>query len=182
MKIRRGDIESLIPVLDRLGQHTAPFIVYFVARNIQVIRPIVEAIQAARAPIPGFDVYTQEHKALCLKHAKRDAQARPVSDSVKTPQGLETTYAMADQGVFDEELNQLNAKHKELRDNVMEQQVQLRRLLQEKIEVELVILRMSDCPEGVIDGNTAGFLMALNLLEWDTEVPLKSVPNKAKEE
>lgn len=187
MKVRRKDIESLIPVLDRLGQHTAPFVVYFVARNIQVIRPIVEAIQLARAPIPGFDAYTQKHKALCLKHAERDAQARPVSDSVKTPQGLEVTYAIADQVAFDVELNQLNIKHEAIRNKAMEQQMQLRRLLQEKIEVELVTLRMSDCPKDVIDGNTAGFLLALNLLEWDTAIPgadrvpanlLQSVPKE----
>ena len=178
MQIRHRDIESLIPVLDRLGQSTAPFLVYFVARNIQIMRPVSEAIRLARAPIPGVDVYMQEHKTLCLKHAERDAQARPISTHVKTMQGEEVTYAIADKGAFDEELNQLNAKHAEIRDKVMEQQTQLRRLLQEQVDVELVTMRMSDCPEGVIDGNTAGFLMALNLLKWDTAVPLKSVPKE----
>lgn len=188
MKIRHGDIESLIPVLNRLGPQTAPFVVYFVARNIQVIRPIMQAIQAARAPVSGFEEYTQAHKALCLKHAKCDAQARPISESVQTPGGLETTYAIEDQGAFDAGLVTLNEKHVTIRAAIMEQQAQLRRLLHEAVEVELVTLRMSDCPKDVIDGNTAGFLMGLNLLEWDIpakgadKVSLQVVPDGVEEE
>jgi len=82
-----------------------------------------------------------------------------------------TAYDIKDHGAYDAEHSKLIVQYKHVLEAREQQREKLVELLESYAEVPLLKIKMSNCPQGVITGKIACFLMSLDLLEWDIEKP-----------
>lgn len=170
MKITNADIERLSKVLLDLGKHPAgPRFVHFIVYNTGLLRVPLEAISDAREVTPGFPEYEREHQLLCIQHAERDSNGRPISSRIDTPEGPGTSYAIKDQEAFQADLRALEAEHELVRQRHMKRYTELVGLLKEEIDLPLKQVKASDFPAELLTGNVVSFFMRIGLVVWDLD-------------
>jgi hypothetical protein len=174
MKIRNSQVDTLSQVLGSLGAHVGAKLVYFVAMNLRSLQPIVESLRAARKASPGYLEYERRRNLLCIEYANRDEQLQPISNIVSLPGGggTATVYVIKERKAeFDTACAELDKEFQDVCQQKMAQEVEVHALMQQEVAIDLVRIRMSECPEDVITGDIAAVLMAADLLEWDVEKP-----------
>jgi hypothetical protein len=173
MKVRNSQVDSLFQAIESLTPRTDTVLVYFVAMNLPVLRRNVEALRAVRKPSPDYLEYEQRRNRLCVEYADRDAQSRPISEQVALPGGgTVTVYSMDERKEeFDAACALLDTEFQDVCQQRMTQEVEVHALMQQEVDVDLVSIRMSECPAGVITGGMATVLMETGLLVWDVEKP-----------
>jgi hypothetical protein len=169
-KITHTQILILDAVFKRLGSATEPWFAYTVAKNKTAMAPVLEALQAARQRSPEFEKFEAARKQLLEKHANKDASGAPIAKRTTLPDGsVQETYDIADQAALSAELQELITSE-EYADIIRKEEarlVKLQELLTSTVEVDLVPIRMSEAPEGILTGNDMSVLMEAGLLDWD---------------
>lgn len=172
MTIKNSQVEGLSRILTQLGTFTGVKLVYFVAMNLQRLQLAVAAIQTAQKPIPGYAEYEQRRNALCSKYADRDSQSRPIRQRIKVPGGEATIYDIVERREeCDAALAILDSEFDVVRQARMAQEAEIHAFMQQEADVDLVKIKMSECPPETLTGDVAAVLMAAGILEWDIEKP-----------
>jgi hypothetical protein len=172
MTIKKGQVDGVVGALGFLGDFTGACLAYFVAINLQRLQPILVALGNARKPVPGAVQHERQHQALCVEYADRDEKGRPIYRRAEVPGGVGVIYDIHDrQGEYEEALNKLNEQSRDIQQAQMKQAADVRALLEQEIDVELVTIKASECPEEAFTGNVVAVLMAAGLLEWDIQTP-----------
>lgn len=114
---------------------------YAIAKNINILKPEVEAIQETAKPRESFVEYDTARIELCKKHAKKDEQGEAVMKG--------GDFDIEDMKAFDKELKKLQETHKQALDDRETQMKELDALLKEESPIELHKITLSDIPEDI---------------------------------
>ena len=133
---------------------------YAVAKNLRRLGEEVESIQKASETSKEFNEYETARIELAKKNAKKDADGKPVTEEEKDEKGkvVSTTFVIENQKTFDKELEALRATHKEALDGRQKQIDEFNALLDEKSDVELHKIKLSDVPQDITTEQMNGIL------------------------
>lgn len=121
---------------------------YAIARNINILKPLVESLKSAISPRDNFEEYEKLRIALCEKHAKKDDKGN-AETAIMNPMTGQTKYVLEDEAAFEKELKKLDEKHKETLEEREKQEEEFKKLLEEETPVELHKISLSEIPEDI---------------------------------
>ena len=150
----KQDALNLYNSLDKLGDLTGVKFAYGISKNINILKPEVDALQEASKPSDEFTAYEKLREELLKKHAKKDKDDKPVI--------VDNSYVLADQKGFDVGFKKIQKEHKKAIDDRQAQVDEVEKLLKEKVEVKLHMIKTEDVPENI---STAQFHSISDLIE-----------------
>lgn len=114
---------------------------YAIARNIAILKPIIESLKKAQEPSVEFQKYDLERVVIAEKYAKKDENGKPVI--------IGESYIFEDKKIFDKEVETLQKKHKKAIDERTKQIEDFNKLLEEESTVALNLINIKDVPEEI---------------------------------
>lgn len=114
---------------------------YAIAKNINILKPEVEAIQETAKPREEFGTYDKARVELCKKHAKKDEAGEVMMKG--------NDFDIEDMRAFSKELKKLQEEHKQALDDREAQMKELDTLLKEESTIELHKIALADVPEDI---------------------------------
>ncbi len=172
MPLTNSQVENLSILLLRLGEKKHPMLAYRVAMTNQAIRPVLEALKAARAPAPDFLEFATKHGELCEQCAEKDAVGHPLKKRVPVPaqNGWVDDYVIADAKAYQKGTKDLEGEYAEAIATETKRQQQVAVLLQETVELEFSHgIKYSWCKE-LLSGNDMMLMLDCELLQLDEEL------------
>lgn len=121
---------------------------YGVVKNINIIKPEIEALQKSMEMSEEFQKYEEERIALARKHATKDEKGMPMTKA--------NSFVIADMEAWKKDFDELNEVNKEIVSAREEQIKEYNKLLEEDITVELYKIKMEDVPQDITTGQLEG--------------------------
>jgi len=137
----KQDALNLYQNLNVLGNLSGVKFSYAVAKNANLLKAEVEALETSVKPLPAFEAYDTERVELARSHAKKDDQGNPTI--------VGNQFIIEDQKAFDKDLEELKSKHKEALEIRQTQLDEYAKLLKEPSEVVLHKITLADVPNQV---------------------------------
>jgi hypothetical protein len=141
-------ILKLYQALNTLGNLRGVKFAYFVVKNLNILKPEIEALQKSLEPSGDYNAYDAERVELAKKFAKKDEKGNPVVEN--------NSFVLEDKDGFDKELKGLVKKHKTALDIREKQISEYNELLKEETKVELYKVKLADVPEDITTEQMAG--------------------------
>lgn len=127
--------------LHQLGSLKGVRFSYFVNKNINIMKPEVEALDKALEADEGFNKFETERVELAKKHAKKDKKGKPVIE--------DNGFVLEDTKEFDKEFTTLKETHKESYAKREKQIEDYNNMLREEIKFEFHKIKIEDMPEDI---------------------------------
>lgn len=147
MKITRSalvDLANSLETLDRYKSQRDIKCVYALAKNRSLLKTEIAAIGEASRPYPDFLEYDEARVSLCERLCIR-ANDNPIIIN------REYQILPEKKEEFEKDLDALNEKYKEARDRRDTQLSEIKKFLDEEIEIELHNMHLSWLPKAVTD-------------------------------
>jgi len=163
-KFTKNEIFSLYNALQTLGDLKGVKFAYAIARNINICKPEVEALQEALKGSDEFLEFEAKRVELAKEYSKKDENGKPLSER--------GAFVMADEDKFNKKLEELK-NSKEYKDvtKIREEQVESwEKLLEEESSLKLYSVALESVPEEL----TVRQMTAIaDLVNEDDEAPAK---------
>jgi vacuolar-type H+-ATPase subunit I/STV1 len=138
IKLTNRDVIGLYNTLDGLNYRGVKF-AYTIARNLNSMKPIMNAMDRALKVAPEFTEYDKARVELAKTHADKDAKTgKPVVDG--------NNFVIKDMEKFEAELKVLQEKYKEVIDARQKQLDDYAVLQDEEVEIEVLSIPQSLLP------------------------------------
>lgn len=131
---------SLYNALDGLNYRGVKF-AYTVARNLNILKPIMNAMDKALAISPAFTEYEKARVALAKEHAEKDAAGKPKVEG--------DNFVILDMPKFDKALATLRETHKAAIDTREKQLKEYKELQDEEVSVDLYTIHQGLLPNDI---------------------------------
>jgi pyruvate-formate lyase len=141
IKKTREEFLNLYQTLSQLGNLKGVKFAYIIAKNKEVIKPELVAIQEAGKMKDNYKEYDKERVELNEKYALKEKDGKPV---IK-----DENYQIKDKETFEKALKELQEKHKEAIDEREAQIKEVNDLVKEEIEMDLKTLPLAIVPEDI---------------------------------
>lgn len=140
--MKNKDILRLSKGFQQVSELRGAKFAYSIARNTDIIKPIVESLEKTLAYDEGYTLYETERVALAMKHSKKSETGDPVIENNR--------YIVEKQNKFNEDFKKLNEKHKE---TLIARENQIReynKIMEEESEpIELRKVKSDDLPSDI---------------------------------
>ena len=137
----KRELLNLYISLNKLGHLQGVKFAYGIAKNINILRPEVEAIQKAQDAAPEYIKFDQERIDLAQSMANKDEKGNPETNGM--------SYAITLREDFDREFKKLQDKYDEAIKDREKQMGEYEELLKEEVEVKLYKIKLSELPEAI---------------------------------
>ncbi len=134
------DLVNLFQTLHQAKELKGIKFAYSVVKNINIIKPEIEALQKAGEPSLGFTEYEKKRIELAKKFAKKD-KGEPVIDG--------NSYVLEDKNKFDKEWEKLKKEYSEELGKREWQIKQYNDLLLEDSDIKLHKIKIADVPQDI---------------------------------
>jgi len=144
MKVTNAEIMAMWRVIAELSQH--PFKAAFVhglLRNKKLLRPLVEQLEAASAPVPGFQRFEQQRVQLTVSCCELDDNGQPV---VRNGQVFITEESKQR---FTAGMEALTTEYGEEIEAQRAKDAEVQALMAEQVEIDLAAIPLSTFPDGI---------------------------------
>ncbi len=135
------DLVNLFQALHQVKELKGIKFAYGALRNINIIKPEIEALQKAGEPSLDFIEYEKKRIELAKKFAKKDDKEEPVIEDGK--------YVLEDKETFDKEWEKLKKEYEEEIGKREWQIKQYNDLLLEDSDIKLHKIKMADVPQDI---------------------------------
>ena len=163
--MNKKDLFLLQSGLADVGKLQGVKFAYAVARNLQIIKREMEALQEAIKPSDDFSDFEKKRLELCRKHADKNEKGDPII--------IGSEFSIQDRQSFDIDLENLRDNHHdvcELRERQVEEYEQL---LEETCDLDLHKIAKDNLPENITAEQIFGII---DIIENDnSERNLKAV-------
>ncbi len=149
MKITKEKAVDLFNSLNDVGSLQGVKFAYAIARNINILKPEVEAIQKAIEPNNDFKEYNEKRVELAEKYSVK------VDGKAKVENGQ---YVLENEDDFKKEFKLLKDKYKSVIDARQRQQDEFEEMIKEEFEIELFTLPVEYIPENISTDQMEGIL------------------------
>ena len=169
MLLTHFQVENLGALLSILGEKKHPMLAYRVAMTNQIVRPVLEALKAARVSAPEFTEFAQKHAQLCEECSQKDEGGRPMKKRIPVPaqNGWVDDYIIADVSVYRAGTAVLEEEYQEVIAAETVRQADIAVLLQDTVKLEFNhIIKYSWCKE-LLSGNNVTLLLDCGLLQFE---------------
>lgn len=158
MKKTHREIEKLFTALDAIDVKGADFN-YAIARNVQILTPIIKSLDHAKKPTEEYLKYENEWRESVEKFAKKDKDGNPIKTEI-APNIFQ--YEMADQAGFNKEGEKIKKKYKETLAQREKQIKDYETLLDKEEEFSEYKIKKESIPEEL---NTKSFSAIIELID-----------------
>jgi hypothetical protein len=145
MKEKRITFINIYSVLKELENEKAPVRFSFaVVKNLKELQNEIEPLQKiTMQSIEENEKYESERKDIIEKFCEKDEKGKPKieNNQYKIPPGS--------MNGFNYEMEQLNVKYPEVKENLDKREKEIQELIQEEIEVKLNKIHLKDLPESL---------------------------------
>jgi len=171
VKVPHKTFPALNQVLRRLGDETLPRFAYAIARNQSRIKNILEALEKGQTPLPEFQAFTRDRIALCEEYADKGEDGQTIKRATPgaRPGEGETFQIVERKEEFDAAIEKLREEYPSVIKDEEARRKDFVALLDEEVEFEPYQLKMSVCPEGILNGNDMTVLLECGILQWDID-------------
>ena len=169
----KSDILNLYRNLNKLGYHVGVKFAYAVAKNMNMLKPEVQALEKALEMSPEYKEFENKRIELVESYAKKNESGKPVFDKVKNSYDIEE----GKEEVLNKEFEKLKAKNKKLFDARTKQIDEYNALLKTEIKIKLYTVPLSVVPETI---TTQQMHSIFDMIEDDGEEPKKIDLGKEK--
>lgn len=152
--MKKSEVLSLYRNLNQLGALSGVKFAYAVAKNINILKDEVEAMDKALESDEKFQEFEKERVALLEKHAEKDDSGKPKKEGAEN--GSEQYVMGENLKRFEKEFDVLKKEHKEAVDARDKQTEEYMKLLETDTEITLYKLKMDDIPETITTRQMAG--------------------------
>lgn len=121
---------------------------YGVAKNINILKPEIEALQKSVEMTEEFQKYEEERIALARNHAVKDEKGVAMMK--------DGSFVIADMDAWKKDFKEFNEPYKEVIAKRDEQIKEYNKLLEEEVAVELYKIKMEDVPQDITTGQLEG--------------------------
>ncbi len=139
--ITKQDVLALFNGLNTLKGLPGVKFGYAVAKNINLLKPEVEAIDESVKPTEEFVQYDKERAELAQKHAKKDEKGEAIT--------VNNSYEVEDKAAFTKELEKIQETYKEALAAREKQVKEHLELLKTESDVVLHKIALEDIPEQI---------------------------------
>ena len=134
--------------LQSIGDLKGVKFAYAVAKNSNILKREIDALNTAIKPLPGFEAYDTARVELAKKFAKKDEKGEPVIE--------DNQYVLEDKPAFDIGLAELRESFKETLEIRQTQLDEYKKLLAEEVGLTLHKVKLDDVPKEItVDQMTA---------------------------
>jgi polyribonucleotide nucleotidyltransferase len=134
--MNKQEILNLYRALNGLGNLSGAKFAYAVAKNINLIKSEIEALEKASTPSDEFKKFDEARVKLAEEFAKKDKDGKAETK--------DNAYVIEDQKAFDKAFEKLRKEYKETVEARETQMKQFSELLKEESTVELYALKSLD--------------------------------------
>jgi hypothetical protein len=162
MKLTKNKVVELYIALNSVGHLSGVKFAYAVSRNIAILKPEIESIQAAEKPREAFQQYDKERIELAEKHAKKvNGLAQTIVSGKRKDGSPLLEYVIENRQLFDTELMALKEKHKAAIDERERQEEEFESLLKDETEVDLYKIQLKDVPQAITTRQMTGIYLLI---------------------
>lgn len=136
---------NLYKALGMLADLKGAKFAYAISKNVSLLEVEMKALNKSLEPKKKFIEYDNERVELAKKLAKKGEKGEPLK---KIEEGVEK-YDMADEAQWDKEFAELQEKYKEPIDERKEQLKEYEKMLEEKSEVKIHKIKLSEIPQEI---------------------------------
>jgi len=136
-----NDLLNLYQALSNLKGLSGVKFCYGIVKNINLLKPEVEAIQKTIEPKEDFQKYEKERIELAQKHAKKKEDGTPIIEGNR--------YVLENQKEFEKEFEKLRNKHKKALEEREKQIKEYENLLKEEANIKLYKVSLEDLPQDI---------------------------------
>ncbi len=141
----RQEILVLFRGLNSLGNLTGVNFSYAVMRNMNRLKPEIEALEKSLEPTEEYKKYDEERVELCKEQARKDEDGKPIT--VRDVNGQEK-YDV-DEITFAPLLEALKEKYKDVVEARIAQEKEYNELLKTETDVDLFKVKIENVPEAI---------------------------------
>lgn len=143
--MKKIEIVSLYEALHSLAKLSGVKFSYGVTKNINILKPEVEALEKAMEGTEKYKAYDLARQEIAKKYSKKDEDGNPVIKE----QEERRTYVIEDRKSFNKEIESLQVEYKEVLEERKAQEIENEALMQTETDIELYKIKMSDVPEEI---------------------------------
>lgn len=121
---------------------------YAIARNVAILKPLVQSLKDSVAPSEDFAEFDGERIKLAIEHSKKDEKGKPVIEN--------GNYVVEDS--FHKSLEPLKKKYKEAIEGHQKKLEEYNALLNETVEIELYGIKYEWLPESITSKEMSAIL------------------------
>jgi len=156
MQITKKQALDLYECLNSLGDLSGVRFSYAVAKNISNLQAEIESLKKAYIPSKEYSEYDNKRVELAKSHSvKKDGVPEII-----IREGAQV-YNIKDQNKFDLKLIELQGEYKQVISDREKQMKEFSAILEEKIDVDLQMIKTSDIPENINTKQMTGILILI---------------------
>jgi len=140
MKIKNQDILNLWKTLSNINLSGSKFS-YAVARNLSIIKPIVDALETAIKPKKEYLEHMAKQEEIAVKYSEKDEKGNPVI--------LDGFYKISDELGAENEFKVLKENNAEIIKDFAKQTEEYNSLLKDDVEVNLHMIDFENIPDAI---------------------------------
>jgi hypothetical protein len=152
--MKNQDVYNLSQSLANVGNLSGIKFVYGIARNSVRVKLLVNAMIETIKESEKYQEFIQKRVELAIKHSKKDEKGNPVIIF----EGKQSRYDIADQVVFDKELETLKEEYKEAIDEQKKKEDAFNEFLKEESDFEPYMIDYADIPENITAAQMSGII------------------------
>lgn len=118
---------------------------YFVAKNIAILKPEIEALRAASKQSDEMIKFEKEKFEAGKKYAETNDKNKP---KITIIDGV-ARYKIVDEEGFETEIKELEAKYADVIEEDKKRQAEFEQFLQKEVEIDFFKIKANDLPEGL---------------------------------
>lgn len=146
--VKRRNIEKIIKTITNILKHSmCAKLNYTLIRNKHLLESELKIISDSFRDAPGFEIFDDERKKLCVEYCEKDEQGLPKVDGNGNYVGL----------VGNEEFMKSFQTLKEKYSDILQQQNELLKkfneFMDEEVDVGFTKINTNEIPDGIINGD-----------------------------
>ena len=135
----KQDVLEFYQNMNQLGELKGVRFSYGIAKNLNILKPEIEALQKALEPTKEYQEFDVKRIELVKKYAKLDDKGEPITSR--------NEYILDDEKAFNKAFEVLKKENKELVDKRDKQIDEYQELLKTESTIELYKIKLADIPE-----------------------------------
>lgn len=144
--MKRSESVALYKALNGLGELKGVNFSYAVVRNINRLKPEMEALDKVLEGTKEYNEYLTKKQELLEEHSEKDEKGNAIKNEL-APNVFK--YKLSDEAAFAVLLDELNEKYKEALDARVKQEEEYKELLDSEISIDLFKVKLEHIPEEI---------------------------------
>lgn len=153
--MKKREARQLFINLRTLGELKGVKFAYGITKNINKLKPEIEALDKALEPTKEFQEFDKKRVELVKKHSRVDENGKPILKE-------DNNYDVVNMGLFEKEFEELKKENQEVWDARLAQIEEFNKLLDEEINIEFYKIKLENVPENI---STAQMSIITELIE-----------------